>query len=77
MFLLFFGHGHCSGWNGDSDGGERDEAASHCRIAPEPRIARAAQPVQIDWRMTGGYAQLQLRDYPGAMVYSGETAAGI
>lgn len=29
-------------------------------------------PFSPEWRMVGGYAQLQLRDYPAAMVYFGE-----
>lgn len=31
-----------------------------------------ADPFSPEWRMIGGYAQLQLRDYPGAMAYFSE-----
>lgn len=32
----------------------------------------ATDPFSPEWRMIGGYAQLQLRDYPGAMAYFSE-----
>ena len=32
----------------------------------------ATDPFSPEWRMIGGYAQLQLRDYPRAMTYFGE-----
>lgn len=32
----------------------------------------ATDPFSPEWRMIGGYAQLQLRDYPKAMAYFGE-----
>lgn len=32
----------------------------------------ATDPFSPEWRMIGGYAQLQLRDYPGAMAYFNE-----
>lgn len=32
----------------------------------------AVDPFSPEWRMIGGYAQLQLRDYPGAMAYFSE-----
>ena len=74
MFLLFFSHEHCLG------GVMLTMTAASAMRLPEV-IATSHQssgwpkshgPISLEWQMTGGYAQLQLRDYSRAMAYFGE-----